>query len=188
MDTEYDPRSDSSPGTEDYRPVEGAPEGSEDAAGFEGVIIDISRKGPTSSLFTCQCGCRQEVMKGRAFRQGHDARLKGILIRAYLNNVEVTILDGGGALSGSAEGFIRERGWDKFLADSVAKFERKRAAKLRREAGIRQGTKVRFIHRGHLYTGKITDLGSLSATIEYALVSGKTRQATVPLQEMEVAS
>lgn len=184
----YDPRNDSSPDTEQYRPVEGAPIGSEDAAGFEGVILDYSRKGPNSSLFTCQCGCRLEVMKGRAFRQGHDARLKGILIRAYLHNQEVTILDGGGAISGSAESFIKERGWERFLADSVAKFERKRAAKLRREAGIRQGTKVRFTHRGHLYTGKITDLDTLSGTVEYTLVSGKTRQATVPLQEMEVAS
>jgi len=42
---------------------------------------------------TCECGCGQEAK--RRFAQGHDARLRGILGRAYKAGVKVKVVQDG---------------------------------------------------------------------------------------------
>lgn len=85
----YDPTIDSSAGTADHRPTD------KDPTGFDGLILRVNEG-------QCFCGCGESVNKGKKFRMGHDARLKGKLIRAGRAGAEVTVLDGGGAVSGTA--------------------------------------------------------------------------------------
>jgi hypothetical protein len=60
---------------------------------------------------TCGDGCGAEVAKGRSFRQGHDAKLKGILGRAHKAGQSVAITSDGTRTSSSAEAVLVARGW-----------------------------------------------------------------------------
>lgn len=84
----YDPRADSSPGTEAWRPgYRNNPEG------LEGLILDWRDPPGSPHLSPCPCGCTNPVTgKGAKFVMGHDARFKGILTRAYIAAVPVHIL------------------------------------------------------------------------------------------------
>jgi hypothetical protein len=52
--------------------------------GTKGLVLTV-REGQ------CACGCGADVAKGRKYRQGHDARLRGMLGRAFLAGVPVTL-------------------------------------------------------------------------------------------------
>lgn len=123
---QYDPRQDSSPGAEDYHADRDAPDGSEAAAGFypDETVILITADG------TCACGCGQ-TPKGKTsnFCMGHDARLRGKLIRAHLMGYEVAVYDGGLVVSGPAMTFATNLGWECYLEDAE-----------RKESGRVQGT------------------------------------------------
>lgn len=61
----------------------------------------------------CPCGCG-EVAKGKnsTFRMGHDARMKGILLRAYVAQSPVTFkVDGGTLQTHKAINVADEFGW-----------------------------------------------------------------------------
>lgn len=89
---EFDPAAES---TADYA-VEAAKEGV--------VILDISGKA-------CLCGCQEET-PGR-FRPGHDAKLKGKLLRAHLAGVKVRALYDEGEKEMTARAFAKEVSTDK---------------------------------------------------------------------------
>jgi hypothetical protein len=108
--SKYDPTVDSSPGSDTYRPGPDSDRGENDEAlGFTGVILDLTPlSAPHDHLDPCECGCRLPLQgKGRRFRPGHDAKLRGILIRAYVTGTEVTWLDGGSAVSGDAVSYAQ---------------------------------------------------------------------------------
>lgn len=75
---------------------------------------DIEKLGHTAErdLFVEYCGqpCSRE------FAQGHDAKLKGLLIRAHRAGQEIHVVDGGGLVSASPANLAAQRGWDRFLA------------------------------------------------------------------------
>lgn len=122
---------DSSPGHADYRCIEGknAPD---DNPGFDSNTVVIIREDLTKDglVKLCHCGCETPLLKqdgnGGVFRQGHDARFKGILQRAHVHGREVAIIQGGAIISGPAMNLAAERGWQKFL--EKAEVTAKRAA------------------------------------------------------------
>jgi hypothetical protein len=87
----YDPRVDSSPNTEAWRPGH-----KRNPDGLEGVILDWRPlPSPHEHMTPCPCGCRKPVTGARSrakFVVGHDARLKGILSRAHVTATPVYIL------------------------------------------------------------------------------------------------
>lgn len=103
----YDPANDSSVGTNVHRATAG------DDNGFEGVILFV-REGH------CICGCLTKVGKKSRFAQGHDARYKGILLRAHRTGTEITVMDqdSGMAVSSPAVNLFRDNGWERFIPDS----------------------------------------------------------------------
>lgn len=126
----YDPRIDSSEGAEDYWADRNAESGSQEAAGFypdETVILITGGPDEAGELVTfCPCGCGQVPQgKGRTFRMGHDARLKGILIRAHVAGFEVARVGGGGITSSSALTYAQFFGWGAYL-EAAAKREAER--------------------------------------------------------------
>jgi len=56
---------------------------------------------------TCGDGCGAEVSKGRRFRQGHDARLRGILGKAYKAGDTVNF----NGKTSTAEAALKEHGF-----------------------------------------------------------------------------
>lgn len=123
---QYDPRQDSSPGAENYHADRAAESGSQEAAGFypDETVILITADD------TCKCGCGQTPKgKNSAFCMGHDARLRGKLIRAHLMGYEVAVYDGGTVTSGAAMTFADQLGWGCYLEDAE-----------RKESGRVQGT------------------------------------------------
>src|SRR5882757_1808859 len=124
---QYDPARDSSAGTEDLREDE-VHEGQETIPGIDGVIlVTLNADGDK----TCLCGCLSPVTSKRTFRQGHDQRLRGILIRANLHNAEVTVR-GGMQTSGDAMSLavrLDSQGVKGDWVESLHKAEARDAAK-----------------------------------------------------------
>ncbi|HXJ66017.1 MAG TPA: hypothetical protein VNN79_19835, partial [Actinomycetota bacterium] len=120
--TNYDPRKDSSPNTEAYRPgYKGDP------PGLAGVILDrTTLPEPYAHLRPCPCGCRQPLAAGSTYRMGHDMRLKGILIRAHLTATDVNVLGDGGTWTGpaieeAARWSTANLDWEVMLKEAEAK-------------------------------------------------------------------
>lgn len=107
----YDPRTDSSAGTDQHRA----------ASRTERGVILVTPEGK------CLDGCGAEIGKGKRFVQGHDARLKGILIRAHLAGAPVTTWNGKtNVKTASAVEFAKTLSTDKF--DWVEMLEKSKAA------------------------------------------------------------
>lgn len=81
--------------------------------------VRISRG--TDKALTCQCGCgntSERIVAGKSrFLQGHDARFKGVLIRAYLADAQLTI---DGKLT-TALDEAKSQGWIKLLSEAKAR-------------------------------------------------------------------
>lgn len=56
---------------------------------------------------TCGDGCGQETNKGRRFKQGHDARLRSILVKAFHTGTPVAV----NGTTHSAEALLKEHGF-----------------------------------------------------------------------------
>lgn len=127
----YDPRDDSSRGTGTIA-VKG-----EDRA----VILLMTKDG------ACGCGCNEVPQgKGRLFCMGHDARLKGKLIRAHLGGVKVTQIRNRASapIAVTAMSLAKHYGWEHYLeaaADRAAN-----ATPRSRSGRTRSGPQVGDIH------------------------------------------
>jgi hypothetical protein len=93
------------------------------------VVLDISDSA-------CLCGCR-EPTPGR-FRPGHDARLKGRLLRAHLSKTGVLIVKDGGEKAMTARAYAKDVSSERFdWTEALDKaWEKQKAvqAKLREKA------------------------------------------------------
>lgn len=98
----WTPRSDSTPDL-DYDDLGVNPETT--------VVLDR----PTER--SCFCGCQAEPSgRGRSFAMGHDARLRGKLIRAHLTGTPVMYIGAGGTgQADTAMAFAAEHGWAEYL-------------------------------------------------------------------------
>jgi hypothetical protein len=121
--TTYDPRADSSPQTEYFRSESGVDPGGNPVR-LRGVIIDLTDPD-AAHLKACACGCRGAVTRSSksTFRMGHDARLRGILLRAHLTGTEVHVLSGGVTTTGPATAYAAmfntdRRDWVAMLYDA----------------------------------------------------------------------
>lgn len=125
------PMMDSSPGSEDYRDTIGA------NAIDETAVVLIWSDG--DSMF-CKCGCLTPRTPGSKseFKQGHDARLKGILQRAHVRGSEVTIVNGA-MMSSDAMTVASSRGWERFLEKAANTAEAKARKATTRKPGKTAG-------------------------------------------------
>lgn len=174
----YDPRVDSSEGAEAYWSDPDAPEGSEEAAGFYPwctLILVADKPGD------CPCGCRQApVGKNRVFRMGHDARLRGKLIRAHVAGFEVAQVGPGLLISGPAMTVAHNLGWDHYLEEAARReIDRKanRVSRANRQVldnavnGPRVGDS-KLIRVGRWdYTGNVVAVWDDGDTIDYEYVT-----------------
>ncbi len=173
----YDPRTDSSPGAEMFWADRDAPEGSEDAAGFypDETVILIVGEGE------CLCGCGEKpIGVNRTFRMGHDARLRGVLIRAHITGTEVAVVKGGLIISGPALTEAANLGWDGYLIEAAQREADRKANRVNRAnkqvlANAVSGPRVgdsKLIRVGRWdYTGNVVAVWDNGDTVEYEYVT-----------------
>lgn len=81
----------------------------------------LSPTGQTEDGFIVATPCGGEVPNKRAFRPGHDAKLKSTMIKAHRNGGVVVVRDGGNRTEITAKAIAKERGWERFLTDAPAR-------------------------------------------------------------------
>ena len=131
----------------------------------------------------CQCGCEKPVKPTSTFRQGHDARFKGILIRAHLTDTEIFLNHGGNATQTSAFHLAEERGWEKFLLNA----QDRQHATPKKKNQAKQATSpiggLRDVKIGRwTYTGEIVDYTRDTVTVRVTMKNGTVKETEVPRQ------
>lgn len=115
--SKYDPKNDSSTGHNQYR-----------KDGFDGPVL-ITNEGD------CPCGCGTKPNNAkRTFRQGHDARLKGILIRSGATGFKVRLVQDGKVTDKTALQVAQGHGFSDQVKTGIAGAEEKIKARADREA------------------------------------------------------
>jgi len=178
--TKYDPAEDSTAGQEEYAKQTGC------------VVLNAVRREDDHELIGCPCGC-EGVPVGRkaTFLMGHDARLRGKLIRAHLTDTKVIqCTDGVRGSSRTAMSVASDYG-DSFV-DAL------KGADLRREGKNREVVQ-KALHSKRLvkvgrwqYTGQVAAIystpGGDEYEIEYVTKQGETRKVRVPASQTEEVS
>lgn len=193
----YDPRKDSSVGAEQYHADRDAEVGTEAAAGFypdETVILITANEGD------CPCGQgapHKPIGVGRTFAMGHDARLRGILIRAHVAGKEVARVTASTIISSDARTYAEQFGWEGYLDDAKAREDTRVAAKvekankqvLAKATGPKIGDK-RLIKVGRWeYTGQVVAIyNGAKGDIEFEYVTKSGDVRTVRRPKAEVAA
>lgn len=118
---------------EDYSAkAESRSKGAKDSA----LVIDVHQVGRGEAKRpSCQCGCGEKPKGAKArFAMGHDARLKGMLVRASLAGVPVELTDGNGkSETVDPIALAKRHGWDATVKASVADYAKRQEAKAKEE-------------------------------------------------------
>lgn len=144
------------------------------------VALDLER-----GRLGCPCGCGGFPLGDDAkFAMGHDARLRGKLIRAHLMGVRVRIhSDGTLGNPMAAETFAEEFDWKAYLDAAVLRREGKNREVLRRALGSERLVKVGRWE----YTGQVVSVFRTKDVdkfeIEYVNQAGDVKRTRVPATE-----
>lgn len=142
----------------------------------------------------CPCGCAIPPLGAKAtFNMGHDARLRGVLIRAHLMGVEIREVDcrsvveaeKDSGLVWTAEDVAARHGWKKYLDAAVLRRDGKNREVLRKALGSE-----RLVRVGKWdFTGQVAAVYRTSNVdmfeIEYVDPAGEIRHKRVPAAETE---
>lgn len=170
----WKPSDDSSPG---YRTLDP-----------QSVVLVVAHDVESGKL-GCPCGCG-EFPSGKTaiFKMGHDARLRGILIRAHLMGVPVRYYAGGVLSDPSpAERVAEQYYWKSYLDSAVMRREGKNREVLREALGSDRLVKVgRWEYTGQVvavYRTNDTDM----YTVKYVNKAGDTKTVKVPASDAPLA-
>ncbi len=146
----------------------------------------------------CRCGCQQKPVGPKAeFRMGHDARLRGKLIRAHCTDTEVTTIDGDKpAVTNTAMYFAEILGWGDYLVvakdrealRTAERADRANRQVLARATGPRVGDRQCVKVGRWMKTGNVIAVFSDGAEIEVEYVDGRggiQRKMITPEQAAE---
>ena len=121
----------------------------------------------------CHCGCGTQTAKNRRFRQGHDARFKGVLMRAHVAGTTITLVHHitKDEVQMSAMDVANTYGWGKYLEDAAMRAATKQIkSDLKRGAGLRYVTDVKT---GEKY--------ALQLSYDFKIAGGRTVSARCTL-------
>lgn len=150
------------------------------------VVLNVGFRpeGPGQAM-GCPCGCGDFPLSDQAtFCMGHDARLRGILIRAHLMGVRVRY-HVGGTLGDpvAAEDLAEQYYWKSYLDSAVMKREGKNREVLKRALGDEKLVRVGRWE----YTGQVAAVyrkdGSDMYEIEYVNQAGDAKKIRVPAEQ-----
>lgn len=151
----------------------------------------------------CLCGCGETPKGSKSlFAMGHDARLKGKLIRAHLTGTPVTVITSREAQTKDAVEAASEIGWDAYLREAEARqgmrlsdrvdaankgvFTRAMATRESEDEGTLAPGDRRLIRVGRWdYTGQVLAVYEADGEVEYEYVtkSGETKIVRKPMEE-----
>jgi hypothetical protein len=151
----------------------------------EGAGDRISRMG-------CPCGCATMPVGAKAkFAMGHDATLRGKLIRAHLMGAEIKIIYNGSERDfdvWTAMKFAEMHGWKEYLDAAVLRREGKNREVLQKSIGHERLVRVgRWEYTGQVAAVYRDPTGSDIHIVEYVDRAGQVRRTRV-LAEEEAAA
>lgn len=136
----------------------------------------------------CGCGMRPEGKKA-TFRMGHDARLRGILIRAHLMGVQVRYMLEGKTLVGptSAAELADQFEWREYLENAVLRREGKNRELLQRalkDPNLLKAGKWDYTG-GQVVVMYKPNPRTQMMDIEYVNQAGEIRKSRLPAESVE---
>lgn len=145
------------------------------------VILDIAAR-PDGTL-GCPCGCN-DVPAGpqSIFRMGHDAKLRGKLIRAHLMGAQIVeIRDGVPAPPKAPMDIARQHGWESVLTDADARREATNRSLATRALRSKRLIKVgRWEYTGQVIAIRRSTQGAMLWDVQYVDKLGITHKLTIP--------
>lgn len=152
--------------------------------------VDDGKSGFTRPA--CPCGCG-EYPKGKTavFAMGHDAKLRGKLIRAHLTGTEilhVSDVSGRGVTGGEptpvSAMFVAEgHGWEEYLLEAERRRDDRNREVLQRTIGSKRLISVgRWEYTGQVMAVYSTEKGD-ELEVEYVTKSGEIKKRKVPADE-----
>lgn len=147
------------------------------------VVLEVAKR-PDGSL-GCPCGCfGVPTTKKATFITGHDATLKGKLIRAHLTGAKITIVhDTFTHRPASAMEIAEGYGWAVYLIDARARVDREQKPRTLTALGRTVSIKVgRWDYGGTVVAIRTLQDGNLVWDVEYETKQGKTQHQTVPAE------
>lgn len=116
-------------------------------------------------------GCGRTVGGRSVFAQGHDAKLKSELIKAFRAGVEISVIDGDMMITQSPMNLAAGHAWERFLTPAKAKAPRK--APKGDDEPFPRGTLVEVSYRSSKVQGRVQEVGEGNKAGFY-VVEGKT--------------
>ena len=179
----YRPKDDSSTNTDQYRA---------DPRMADSLILVVKSDH-------CLCGCRQAPTGRNAkFRMGHDARLRGKLIRAHCTNAPVTVIAENNRgeevpTTRTAMEWADELNWANYLKVAAEREELRTAEKVARSerAVLAKATGPRVGDRQLVKVGRWEYTGSIVAIwddgdeleVEYVTAKGDVKKHTITREQ-----
>ena len=161
-----------------YRPERDSSAGfKQEAAKDEKVILAVPNEK------SCPCGCGERPKGKKAtFAMGHDARLRGILIRAHLTDTPVVYdyAKPGSRTAHEAMDLAAVHGWERYLEEAVERREDSNREVLAKAVGHQ-----RLVRVGRWeYTGQVVAFyrnGEDRYKVEYVTKLGAKKTTIVPI-------
>lgn len=138
----------------------------------------------------CPCGCQGYPLGTKAiFSMGHDARLRGKLIRAHLMGVEIVyVVDGTQVPAQTAMKVAEQFDWGPYLESAVLRREGKNREVLQRAMGSERCLKVgRWDTTGQVVAVYRDERNTDMYEIEYVDPAGNVKRSRVPADESPIA-
>ena len=138
----------------------------------------------------CPCGCNGFPHGDKAkFAMGHDARLRGILIRCHLTGTKIIhVVNGVHLAPVSAMAVAKKYDWQPYLDSAVLRREGKNREVLQKALGSERLVKIgRWDYTGQVAAVYRTNNQDMFL-IEYVNQAGDVKQARVPASEAPLAT
>lgn len=140
----------------------------------------------------CPCGCATMPVGAKAkFAMGHDATLRGKLIRAHLMGAEIRIVyngDENDSITLSAMALAEQYDWKEYLDAAVLRREGKNREVLQKSVGNERLVRVgRWEYTGQVAAVYRDPTGSDIHVVEYVDRAGQIRRTRVLAEEEEAA-
>lgn len=125
----------------------------------------------------CGATCSHE------FAQGHDAKYKSELIRAFRAGATVVLLDGDFRIETDSMTLAAARGWERFITPGKPKAEKKAKAP-KTSAGLQVGDAVEFKIGRWTKRGLVRHCDGPDTTVEYEDAKGNAQVAVVATDKL----
>lgn len=131
------------------------------------------------------------------FKQGHDAKLKGQIIRAFRAGVKMQI-KGGAAAGVTARALAKQYGWEHYLTEAPVRKARPAKAKKAAKAAKTpkalgpvkpyEGATASFSFRGGVAVGRVTKVEGDDIEVVWTTKSNRVMTKTLKASEITVAA